>query len=151
MQEVVGSNPSRTTKIRFLSSAGSVAFPLHGKGRRFESYRNHKIMVLWPSGQAEVCKTSYTGSNPVSTSKMLPQLRWQSTSLVMRMSSVRSRQEALKNGIVPEWSKGAVCKTVMINFIIVGSNPTYTSKICFSSSTGQSTTLVMWMLLVRIQ
>ena len=32
------------------------------------------------------------------------------------------------NGIVPEWSKGAVCKTVMINFIIIGSNPIYTSK-----------------------
>ena len=33
-----------------------------------------------------------------------------------------------KNGIVSEWSKDAVCKPVMIKFIIVGSNPTYASK-----------------------
>ena len=66
-------------------------------------------------------------------------------------SWVQSPQELQKYGIVSEWSKDAVCKTVMISFIIVGSNPTYASKICFSSSTGQSTTLVMWMLLVRIQ
>ena len=26
------------------------------------------FMVPWPSGEAEVCKTSYTGSNPVGTS-----------------------------------------------------------------------------------
>ena len=38
-------SPQELQKFRFLSSVGSVAFPLHGRGRRFESYRNHNILV----------------------------------------------------------------------------------------------------------
>jgi len=41
---------------------------------------------------------------------------------------VRVSPDQQKYGIVSEWSKDAVCKTVMIKFIIVGSNPTYASK-----------------------
>ena len=29
-------------------------------------------LVLWPSGQAAVCKTVYSGSNPLGTSKLTP-------------------------------------------------------------------------------
>ena len=33
---------------------------------------NHLVAVEWPRGEATACKAVYTGSNPVSTSKVLP-------------------------------------------------------------------------------
>lgn len=46
------------------------------------------FMVPWSSGEAEVCKTSYTGSNPVGTS-MVDHCKW------LRSGTVR--------GFIPKW------------------------------------------------
>ena len=114
------------------------AFPLHGKGHRFESYRNHNIgsqlnwlehfadteevmgstpllptiMVLWPSGQAEVCKTSYTGSNPVSTSNNAS-LAQQVEHLICNQDVVGSIPSGSSKNMVlwPSWHEGGGLQT----------------------------------------
>ena len=81
-------------------------------------------MVLWPSGQAEVCKTSYTGSNPVSTSKnaSLAQMVEHLTCNEDVVGSIPSGSS--ENGTLAESGMKAVdCKLTH-----TGSNPVSTSK-----------------------
>ncbi len=58
----------RVTSCRCISSKSDFSFT------RTVPWHVDLVMVEWPRGEARDCKSLYTGSNPVSTSKDLPRI-----------------------------------------------------------------------------
>ena len=111
--EVVGSSPIQVASFYNwgLSSAGR-APALQAGGHRFEPCRPQlfskdvKSLPMW--------------------------LNWQSSWFVISRLSVRVRSSAFIFGWVPEWPKGADCKSVVSDF--GGSNPPPSTKIVYKAS-----------------
>ena len=102
--EVVGSSPIRVVfpYLRDLSSAGR-ALALQARGHRFEPCRSHPALSRMAgrcgsTAEQLICNQQVAGSNPAIGS-----------------SQIR------KYGGIPEWPKGADCKSVSSAF--GGSNP----------------------------
>ena len=98
--------------------------PCHGGGRGFESLQSRLTWGVSSAGRASALQAGGHRFEPCTPHYMPMWLNWQSSWFVISRLTVRVRSSAFCNllyGWVPEWPKGADCKSVSNAF--EGSNP----------------------------